>query len=417
MLAIPSVADEEAARLRIRRGRNFATGLLLVMVVVFAGTWLAPHPGSGVALLRAASEAGIVGGLADWFAVTALFRHPLGLPIPHTAILPANKDRIGRALGAFVERSFLTEAVLLPRLRAAEPGKRVAAWLSSSENVALVVEPLVAAMPQIVGILENPELRAFLNHALGEQLRAVNVAPIVGRVLAILTRSGEAEALFKRAIDLARAWLDDNRKEIDRLVEERSRWWIPKAIDRRIAKAIMDALSELLEGLQDPHSEARRKLGDGFVRFIADLIRSPERRTELNEARNRLLQRPEVQAWLNAVWSEVSKGLRADAASPNSRTKVVLEKAIVSLGEALAADAAMQEKVDQFAEGCVVRVIGFRGEIARFIAEVVRGWDAETLAARLELVIGTDLQFIRMNGTIVGALVGCGLFLVTSAFG
>lgn len=417
MSALPSLADEEAARSRIRRSRNFATGLLLIMVAVFAGTWLAPNPGFGVALLRAASEAGIVGGLADWFAVTALFRHPLGLPIPHTAILPTNKDRIGWALGAFIERSFLTEAVLLPRLRAAKPGRRVATWLSSSENVALVVEPLVAAMPRIVSILENPELRDFLNQALGEQLRALNVAPIVGRVLAILTRSGEAEALFKRVIDLARAWLDDNRNEVDRLVEERSRWWIPKAIDRRIAKAIMDALSELLESLHDPESDARKQLGESFVRFIADLIRSPERRMELNEARNRLLQHPEVQAWLNAVWGELSKGLRADAASPTSRTRAVLEKAIVSLGEALAADESMQERIDQYAERFAVRVIGFRGEIARLIAEVVRGWDAETLAARLELVIGSDLQFIRMNGTIVGALVGCGLFLITRALG
>ena len=415
MSPIPSVADEEAARLRIRRSRNLATGLLLIMVAVFVGTWLAPNPGFGVALLRAASEAGIVGGLADWFAVTALFRHPLGLPIPHTAILPANKDRIGRALGAFVERSFLTEAVLLPRLRAAEPGKRLATWLSSSENVGLVVEPLVAAMPQIVGILENPELRKFLNQALGEQLRALNIAPIVGRVLAILTRSGEADALFERVIDLARMWLDDNREEIDGLVEERSRWWIPKAIDRRIARAIMDGLSELLESLHDPQSDARKKLGDGFVRLITDLIRSPERRKELNEARNRLLQHPEVQAWLNAVWSEVSKGLRADVASPSSRTREVLEKAIVSLGEALAADEVMQEKIDQYAERSAVRVIGFRGEIARFMAEVVRGWDAQTLAARLELVIGSDLQYIRVNGTIVGALVGCGLFLITWA--
>ena len=413
MSPIPSVADEDAARLRIQRSRVLATGLLLIMVAVFVGTWLAPNPGFVVALMRAASEAGIVGGLADWFAVTALFRYPLGLPIPHTAILPNNKDRIGRALGAFVERSFLTEAVLLPRLRAVEPGRRLAEWLSSSENAALIADPLVAAMPQIVSALENPELREFLNQAVGDQLRSLNVAPVAGRVLTILTRSGEADALFKRGVDLARAWLNDNRAQIDKLVEERSRWWIPTAIDRRIAKAIVDGLVELVESLHDPKSEARKKLDEAVAKFIADLIRSRERRRELNEAWGRLLQRPEVRAWLNAVWSELSKALRTDAMIPASRSRAVLEKAIVSIGQTLAADAAMQEKINQFAERLTVRVISFRGAIARFMAEVVQSWDAETLAARLELVIGSDLQYIRMNGTIVGALVGCALFLIT----
>jgi len=387
------------------------------MVAAFVATWLAPNPGFVLSVVRAASEAGVIGGLADWFAVTALFRHPLGLPIPHTAILPTSKDRIGRALGAFVERSFLTEAVLLPRLRAAEPGKRVAAWLSSPENAALIADPLVAAMPQIVKVLENPELRDFLNQAIGDQLKSLNVAPLVGRVLAVLTRSGEADALFERAVDIARAWLEGNRGEINRLVEERSRWWIPAAIDRRIANAIIEGVAELLTSLHDRNSDARKKLGAAVAKFIADLIRSRERRRELNEAWRRLIQRPEVRAWLNAAFAELSKGLRADAAATAPRSRAVIEKAVVSIGETLAADAAMREKIGQSTERLAMWVISFRGAIARFMAEVVRGWDAETLVQRLELVIGSDLQYIRMNGTIVGALVGCALFLITRAVG
>src|SRR5574337_76009 len=415
MSPIPTLADEDAARLRIRRSRALATGLLLVMVAVFVGTWLAPNPDFVLSLLHAASEAGIVGGLADWFAVTALFRHPLGLPIPHTAILPTSKDRIGRALGAFVERSFLTEAVLLPRLRAAEPGRRLAEWLSAPANAALIAEPLVAAMPQIVKALENPELRDFLNQAVGDQLRSLKVAPMVGRVLAVLTRSGEADALFERAVDIARAWIEDNRGEIDRLVGERSRWWIPTAIDRRIANAIVEGLAEILERLHERDSDARKKLGEAVAKFIADLIRSRERRRELNEAWRRLVQRPEIRAWLNAAFAELARGLRADAAASAPRSRAVIEKAIVSIGLTLAADAPMRGKIDQSAERLAVWVISFRGAIARFMAEVVKSWDAETLAQRLELVIGGDLQYIRMNGTIVGALVGCALFLITRA--
>ena len=411
---IPSVLDEDAARTRIRRSRTLATALLLGMALVFVGASLAPNAGVGVALLRAASEAGIVGGLADWFAVTALFRRPLGLPIPHTGILPANKDRIGRALGAFVERSFLTEAVLVPRLRAAKPGRRLAEWLSSAENVPLIVDPVVAALPQIVSAVENPELRAFLNEAVGDQLRAVDLAPIVGRFLEILTQSGEADLLFKRAVDAALQWLNDNRAEIDKLVAQRSRWWMPPAVDRRIARTIVEGITDVLNGLSRPDSDTRKKFHEALAAFIGDLMRSPERREEWNETRNRLLRHPEVQAWLNMVWSELAQALRADVAKPASGARAVLEKAVLSIGQSLAADHVMQGKINRNIELLIMRVIPFRGEIGRFMAEVIRSWDADTLAARLELVIGSDLQYIRMNGTIVGALVGCALFLLAS---
>ena len=413
---IPTLRDEEKARQNIRRNRALATGLLATMVMLFGVTWLVPNPCFGTALLRAGAEAGIVGGLADWFAVTALFRHPLGLPIPHTAILPNNKDRIGRALGAFVERSFLTEAVLLPRLRAAHPGQRFAAWLSSPEIVPHIVEPIVAALPQIIRAVENRDLRDFLNQAVGEQLRRVDLAPILGRLLEILTHSGEADVLFERAIGIAVHWLDANRGVIEKLVAQHSRWWVPAVIDRRIARTIIEGVTEVLDGLHHPDGETRQKFREALAGLIEGLMHSPEQREELNEARNRLLQHPDVQGWLNAVWTELSEALAADLADPtSSRTRAVLEKAITSVGQTLAADTAMQARIDEALERATGQVISFRGEIARFMAEVIRSWDAETLTARLELVIGSDLQYIRMNGTIVGCLVGCVIFLITWA--
>lgn len=410
---IPTLRDEEAARRKIRRNRAVATGLLAVMATIFAATWLTPEGGFWLALLRAGSEAGIVGGLADWFAVTALFRHPLGLPIPHTAILPNNKDRIGRALGAFVERSFLTEAVVLPRLRRFRPGRRFAVWLASPEAVPLIVDPIVAALPQLARAAENHALRDFLNEAVGEQLRAVEIAPILGRSLELLTQSGEADVLFERMLDGAIHWVETNTAEVDRLVAERSRWWVPAAVDRRIARTIVDSVKDVLNGLRSPESETRKKFRSALAELIQDLMHSTERRQELNAARNRLLQHPELQSWLNATWTELSGRLAADLADPQSRFRAVLEKAVGSVGRALVADEAMQEKIDESLERVAGRVIAFRGDIARFMADVIRGWDAETLANRLELVIGSDLQFIRMNGTIVGALVGCVIFLFT----
>lgn len=413
LVAIPTLQDEDAARRAIRRNRMLATGLLAVMVVIFASTWIAPHPGFAVALLRAGSEAGIVGGLADWFAVTALFRHPLGLPIPHTAILPRNKDRIGRALAAFVERSFLTEAVLLPRLRAARPARLLADWLRSPHAAPLLVAPVLASLPHLLRAVENRQMRDFFHQTVGERLRTVDVAPLLGRALDVLTHSGEADVLFERVVDVALRWLQDNKGEVDKLVAQRSRWWVPSAIDRRIARTIADSIVEVLQGLRQPDGGTREKFRAALAELIEDLKHSPERQAELNAARDRVLQHPEMQAWLNAVWTDLSEALRRDAADPQSRIGLMLERALLSLGRALAADPAIQERIEQTLERIVRWVISFRGEIARFMAEVIRGWDAQTLSARLEVVIGSDLQYIRMNGTIVGALVGCGLFLVT----
>ncbi|HUZ12028.1 MAG TPA: DUF445 domain-containing protein [Caulobacteraceae bacterium] len=409
----PVVADEAEARHRLARNRALANGLLAIMALAFAASWLPGHAGFWIGLLRAGALAGIVGGLADWFAVTAIFRHPLGLPIPHTAVLPRSKERIGRALGGFVERSFLTEAELLPRLRAARPGRRLAQWLAAPKSARLVVRPVLAALPEVLRAADNTELREFLTPVLGRQLRQIDLAPLVGAGLEVLTRSGEADALFDRALESARAWLQANRRDLDRLVRERSAWWIPGIVNRQIAAQIFAGLNDLLAGLGDRGGETRRRFQDALAALIERMKHAPEAGAEMNALRDRLLGDPELQAWISTVWAQLSRALWRDLAAPRPRTRAVLEKLIASFGRALAGDAAMQARIDAAVERLTRRLLGFRGEISGFIAEVIGGWDAETIAARLELVIGSDLQYIRMNGTLVGALVGCAIYLVT----
>lgn len=413
----PQIGDEAATRAIMGRNRRIATGLLIGMGGLFAASHVVPHPGFAGGLLRAGSEAGIVGGLADWFAVTALFRHPLGLPIPHTAILPRSKERIGRALAAFVERGFLTEATLLPRIKGLQLGRRLAGWLSDRETVATLVEPTLGALPQVLQAAERGPFRDFLNQVVGERLRAVDFAPIAGRTLEILTQSGEGDILFEKIVAFLLGWLQANRIEIDRLVAQRSRWWVPASLDRKIANTILEGVSDLLAGLHDPDSPARHKLRDALAELIEGLKSDGSQRLEWNAARDRLLGHPELQAWLNAVWSALGAAVSADLVDPSSRTRAVLENAFVSIGEVLAADPAMQARIDGALERLVRRVLVHRGGIATYMTDVIRGWDARTVSDRFELVIGSDLQFIRMNGTIVGALVGCGLFVVTWLLG
>jgi uncharacterized membrane-anchored protein YjiN (DUF445 family) len=413
----PFAAEDEAAWAALRRNRRLANGLLAAMVVVLGLTLVDRAPGFWVGLVRAGAEAGIVGGLADWFAVTALFRHPFGLPVPHTAVLPRNKDRIGRALGGFVERGFLTEAALLPRLRAAHVGRRLADWLARPEAAQLIARPVTAAIPQVVAALDTPELRALMNRVASEQLRQIEVAPVAGRALEILTRSGEADLLFDRLIGYALGWAEAHRGDLDRLVQERSSWWVPRMINRGIAQKIFDAACDLLRDLGERDGETRAAFNAARSRLIERLIGSPEQAAELNAARDRLLQHPELHAWIDAVWTEASARLTQDLQGQHSETRALLERAIGSIGRALAADPALQARIDEAVERAAVRALGWRGEIGRFMEDVIRSWDARTLAERLELVIGADLQYIRMNGTVVGSLVGCGIYLVVKLVG
>jgi uncharacterized membrane-anchored protein YjiN (DUF445 family) len=402
-------------RRRLTRNRVLATSMLAAMGAVFATTHLVAEPGFLTLLTRAGTEAGMVGGVADWFAVTALFRHPLGLPIPHTAIIPTNKDRIGRTLGRFVESNFLTPEVLLPKLRQLQVGRQVAEWLAAPASARLISRSVTSVLPRLIAALRSPDLHDFLQRAFGDAFSRLDVAPAIAHAVRVLTASGEADVLFDRALGVAIRWIGDNRGELDEIIRQRSRWWIPKAIDRRIAAAILDALADLLTDLQDHGSDARTKFRAALEGVVADLLNSPAQRAQVNDAARRLLAHADMRAWLASVWTELCDAANSDLAQPEPRLAAALERPLALVARTLAADAVMQQHIDDAVEQIALAFIGWRAEIGTFIAEVVRNWDARTLVERLELVVGSDLQYIRMNGTIVGACVGCLIFIATRA--
>lgn len=404
--------SDAAARKRLRHNRILATTMLAGMGVIFVATRTIAQPGFTTLLVQSAAEAGMVGGLADWFAVTALFRHPLGLPIPHTAIIPNNKDRIGRTIGRFVERNFLTPDVLLPKLRGMQVGQRIAAWLAAPDTAPLLARSMTTMLPYLIHSLRNPDLGEFLQRTVGEQLRQADFAPMTRRGIRILLTSGEADILFERIAEVATGWLEKNRGRIDKMVSERSRWWIPKAIDRQIAGALVSGMLELLGDLRKPNSEAHSKFRNALVGIADELLNSPEQRERINAGMRRLFANSEAQAWLRSVWNELCQSALDDLAQPSSRLRLALEKPISIVAHALATDEVMQRHIDEVLEHLAQSLIAWRGEIGSFIAEVVRSWDTRTLSDRLELVVGSDLQYIRMNGTIVGACAGSLIFTV-----
>jgi uncharacterized membrane-anchored protein YjiN (DUF445 family) len=410
--AVTAFADEAQLRRGLRRARMFATGLLALAAIIFLASSAVPAPGFWLALVHAGAEAALVGGLADWFAVTALFRHPLGLPIPRTAIIPKNKDRIGDGLGRFVERNFLAPAILAAKLEALAPVRHAAQWLATPEHAQRLSGWIAEALPPVVRSLEDRALRDFVARSFHEQLATAELAPVLGHLVTLLTASGQYDALFDRALDGARGLIEDNADRLYAMVAERSRWWIPRTIDHRIAATIIEGIEELITELRRPDSEARLNFRARVLDMARELVESPLWRQRVAEMKARLLELPQVQAWLGAVWDEMRRIVLADLAAPDSRTRAAMTAGLLSLGRTLGADAAMQQRLHAGLEHVALAVVPWRGQIAALIAEVVRSWDADTVAARIELAMGSDLQYIRMNGTLVGACVGCVLFLL-----
>jgi uncharacterized membrane-anchored protein YjiN (DUF445 family) len=358
-----------------------------------------------------------VGGLADWFAVTAFFRHPLGLPVPHTAIIPTNKERIAQALSRFVEQNFLTRELLIRKVREFGVGKRVAHWLANPVTASKIAGWMVMALPPVFGALEDPKLREFANRTLGYQLRRAKLAPGLARLLRILSGTGEADALFDSVLDGCLSWLRDNGQQIVVLVREQRRWWIPKFVDRKIAAVIIEGITELLKGLKEPNGDARLQFRTALSRLIDDLKSSPERLEQIEGAKERLLAHPEVKAWLASIWREMSQSALRDLRESSSATRHALEHAVSSIGAVLARDVGMMGAIDAAAERIALIAFTQRQNIANVIDEVIRSWDTATLTDRLELAVGSDLQYIRMNGTLVGAAVGCLIFVVSKLLG
>jgi uncharacterized membrane-anchored protein YjiN (DUF445 family) len=382
--------------------------MLAIAAAIFALSLAAPNPAGWLLLVRSVAEAALVGGLADWFAVTALFRRPLRLPIPHTAIVPANKDRIGEGLARFLDRNFLTRDLLIPELRALRIADRLAAWLADRRNAAALGSEIAKALPFVLRAVDDSQIKAFLGRALGAQLRNASLGPLAAQIVRVLTAAGYHEAVLDSALDYARDFLSRNEARLLDAVTERRRRWIPRAINREIARAMLRGTGELIDDLRQPDGAARQ----GLLAAI-DALASEPATLEPAGRDGRVLNQPELQAWIAASWDKGRDLVLTDLAAPSSRVRRALALAIASVGETLRADPDMRERLDAALEAILAEALPWRGELIRIVAEVVRKWEPRAFSDRIELAVGADLQYIRMNGTIVGGLVGGGLYLLS----
>lgn len=399
---------------QLRRHRRFASACLIVAGLLYLATHFVEAPGYWMLMLRSGAEAGLIGGIADWFAVTALFRRPLGLPIPHTAILPRNKDRIGAGFSAFVERHFLAPELITERLRAAHPARRIGVWLSRRHNAELVADRVTAVAPDLIGAFAETETQAFFRDAISEHLRRSDPGPALAGLLQRAVATGQHKPVVDRAISGAREWLTEHSDWIYDKVTARSSWWIPRRVDRRVARAIVNGVDEWLAELQDPEQASRIALETWIEESVASLEHSETFRERVTAIKNALLADDDLQRLLGSLGNRLQDMLMDHLEHPERALAPSLAHGLHNLGVTLRRDAAARERLDRRLDLLVQEVVlPFRARIGEFIRDVIRGWDAPSLGRRLELAVGRDLQFIRVNGTLVGALVGVVLFVVT----
>ncbi|MFD7918403.1 DUF445 domain-containing protein [Streptomyces sp. NPDC059740] len=413
-------ADLERRR-GVRRMKTFATLLLLVVALVYAGaTWAgAAGAGAWTGYVAAAAEAGMVGALADWFAVTALFRRPLGLPIPHTAIIPTKKDQLGRSLGDFVGENFLSGDVVRLRLSRIGVGWRLGAWLAAPRNAERVTAEAATALRGALTVLRDSDVQAVVGEAITRRAGTVEIAPRLGTLLERVVADGG----HRRVVDLvcARAhdWLVFHSDSVMTAVTGGAPGWTPRFVDRRIGERVYKELLRFVTEMRDMPQHPARGAVDRFLKdFAADLRTDPDTRARVERLKTEVLARDEVQDLIASAWNSVRAMIVAAAEDEHSALRTRARDSLLSLGERLSHDERLQAKVDGWLEGAAVHVVtAYRDEITSLITDTVAGWDAEQTSRKIEAHIGRDLQFIRVNGTVVGALAGLCIYTVAQALG
>ena len=402
----PALPLEIDKALQLRRMKRIPLLLLFLMALLFGFTLHSPAPWA--AWLHAFAEAGMVGALADWFAVVALFRHPLGLPIPHTAIIPNRKNDIGESMSRFVADHFLEPDVVRKKLQNTDLAAFVVSWLKSEKGRRSVEELSAAVLRWALGALHEERVRRFLSRLSSKQLANVNLAPLLGNTLEWLVRGQRHQQILTQVLRYTIVMVHDNRDAIRSKVQQESPWWVPGFVDDRILKKMLERIEhQLFEMALDPDHPLRSKFS-GWVQNLAhDLKNSPEHQRLGEEFKEQLLANDELQDYLYGLWRELAESIESDIEKPESVIGQHVGQWLGGVAEELDRDRGMQAWVNAWLVDAITLVVGRNSaQIASLISDTVRSWDGEDTSRRVELAIGRDLQFIRINGTLVGGLVG-----------
>lgn len=393
----------------VRGMRVIATGTLVAMAAVFlvANQLDGAYPAWG--FVKAFAEAAMVGGLADWFAVTALFRHPLGLPIPHTAIIPRNKDRIGDTLAQFLRDNFLTPSVVARRMRGVDVAGAIGKFLTDPPGEGRMRQGASRLVADILEALDEERLGGMVKTAVANRMKSLEVSPLLGQSLDAAITEERHVPILDGIVTWASRTLDANEDMIRAMVHDRSGWVVRLAgLDERLADGIIDGLRRLtIDMAVDPHHPLRAKAEEGLAMLAWDLQYDETMRLKVEEAKNDIIANRAVTDWIDGLWEKTRAGLLRAARDPDATMAGKFGEAIRALGATLQEDAHLKAMINQFARRAAVGAVASYGDgIVTLVSDTIRGWDARTVTGRLEAAVGRDLQYIRINGTLVGGLVG-----------
>ncbi|WP_338426229.1 DUF445 domain-containing protein [Sphingopyxis kveilinensis] len=396
--------------------RIVATGMLVVMAIVFVGakTYQDVHPAIG--FIRAFAEAGLVGGLADWFAVTALFRHPMGLPIPHTAIVPRNKNRIGDTLARFLLTNFLLPRLIARKMQTVDVAGAVGKFLSEPAEgggrLRLGASRIIA---DGLGALDQQRLGGMVKSAIADRLRELDVAPLLGQALQAALAEGRHQPLLDAMVKWGSKTLELNEHLIHQMVHDNSNAIVRfTGLDESISNRIVAGLSKLLSEMAvDETHPLRIRVEEGVAKMALDLQHDPEVKAKVARVRDELLENKAVKRWLDGLWEQGRAALLKAARNPDTMLAGRIGELVTQFGAMLGEDAHIKRTLNRYARRAVVGIVDSYGEAAlKLVSDTIRGWDAETITDRLENAVGDDLQYIRINGTLVGGLVGVAIHTV-----
>ncbi|WP_372735742.1 DUF445 domain-containing protein [Nocardioides sp.] len=415
-LAAGDPAADQRRRVALRRMRSIAVGLLLFAAVVYL---LTLGQDGFLGFVNAGAEASMVGAIADWFAVTALFKHPLGLPIPHTALIPRRKDDLGRSLEEFVGENFLQEGIIRERLIVAAPARRLGEWLCQPANAQRVVDEVADVAAIGLGKVRDEHIESLVLEALVPRFREEPISPLLGGLLAEMLHDDLHHGLVDLALTELHGWLVENPDTVAEVIGERAPWWAPPRLNDAVTGRIHVELVRWVADINDdPNHRARVALDSVLNQLAQDLLSDPGAQARAEALKDRLLEHPQVVSSFISLWEALRRALTTSLEDPDGAVRRRMLTEVAAFAERLTTDEGLRERLEAIAADAAVFIVDRYGaELTTVITHTIERWDGREAAARIELHVGRDLQFIRINGTIVGGLVGVLIHTVSVLIG
>ena len=408
--------EESNEQGELHRMKLLATLLLVAAFLIYVMALILEERYAWIGFVRATAEAAMVGAIADWFAVTALFRYPLGLKIPHTAIIPRRKREIGEKLARFVRQNFLTEEVIADKLGSMEVTKKAVEWLGQPENSRLIADQLAAGAAAVIKVMKDEDIQALIEKQLVAQIRSTQFAPLLGNVLSLLTAGNRQQELLMELVKFGSGFLKENKAVILVKINEELPWWAAVwGVDRRIYQTIINSVDTTLEEVKaDPQHPLYRNFQAAVNRLVEELKTSSELQEREKVLKEELLQQPVVQEFSASLWADIKASLIEHSSNSRLEVRRPIQQMLVKFGETIQNDPVLYEKIDHWLRELILYLTKTYGyEVESLISNTINKWDPHMITDKIETEVGRDLQFIRINGTLIGGLVGLLIYTVS----